>query len=159
MSKTLTKEPRPATNALRRPTFANLRREMEDLFSRMWSDHDGTWWTGDFSPSADLAETNNTFEIRVDAPGMTAKDFDIEVNGNVATIRGERKEEKEEKDKMFHRVERRYGAFSRSMTLPCNVNEDEVVAEYANGVLTVTLPKREDAAPKKVSVKGGPETA
>jgi HSP20 family protein len=85
---------------------------------------------------------------------MAAKDFDIEVNGNIVTVRGERKEEKEEKGKTFHRVERRYGSFSRSMTLPCNVNEDEVAAEYASGVLTVTLPKREDTAPKKVSVKG-----
>ena len=155
MTKTLTtRESRPATTALRRPTFSTLRREMEDLFSRMWGDHDGSWWTGDFSPSADLSETDNAFEIRLDVPGMAAQDFDIEVNGNIATIRGDRKEEKEDKGKTYHRVERRYGAFSRSMTLPCNVNEDEVAAAYANGVLTVTLPKREDSAPKKVSVKG-----
>jgi HSP20 family protein len=155
MTKTLTaKESRPATTALRRPTFGTLRREMEELLSRMWVDHDGAWWSGDFSPSADLAETEQAFEIRVDAPGMAAKDFDIEVNGNIATIRGERKEEKEEKGKTYHRIERRHGSFSRSMTLPCNVNEDEVAAEYTNGILTVTLPKREDAAPKKVSVKG-----
>ena len=155
MTKTLTaKESRPTTTAMRRPSFAALRREMEDMLARMWGEHDASWWTGEFSPSADLAETDNSFEIRVDAPGMAAKDFDIEVNGNIVTVRGERKEEKEEKGKTYHRVERRYGAFSRSMTLPCNVNEDEVAAEYANGILTVTLPKREDAAPKKVSVKG-----
>ena len=155
MTKTLAaKESRPLSAAVRRPSFAALRREMEDLLARMWGDHEGSWWTGDFSPSADLAETENALEIRVDAPGMEAKDFDIEVNGNVVTIRGERKEEKEEKGKTFRRVERRYGTFSRSLTLPCNVNEDEVAAEYASGVLAVTLPKREDAAPKKVAVKG-----
>jgi HSP20 family protein len=120
----------------------------------MWGDHEGSWWTGDVNPSVDLAETDQAFEIRVDVPGMEAKDFDIQVSGNVATIRGERREEKEEKGKTFHRVERRCGAFSRSLTLPGRVNEDEVAAEYANGVLTLTLPKREDATPKKVSVKG-----
>jgi HSP20 family protein len=155
MTKLLTaRESRPAASAGRRPGFAVLRRELEDLLARMWGDYDASWLTGEFNPSADLAETENAFEIRVDAPGMEAKDFDIEVNGNIATIRGERKEEREEKGKTFHRVERRCGAFSRSLTLPCNVNEDEVAAEYANGVLTVTLPKREDATPKKVSVKG-----
>ncbi len=154
MIKTLTvKESRPQVAAARRPSFAALRREMEDMLARMWGDREASWWAGDFSPSADLAETENAFEIRVDAPGMESKDFDIEVNGNIATIRGERKEEREEKGKAYHRVERRYGAFSRSMTLPCNVNEDEVAAEYASGVLTITLPKRENTAPKKVSVK------
>jgi HSP20 family protein len=120
----------------------------------MWGDHEGSWWTGDVNPLVDLAETDKAFEIRMDVPGGEAKDFDIQVSGNVATIRGERREEKEEKGKTFHRVERRCGAFSRSLTLPGHVNEDEVAAEYANGVLTITLPKREDATPKKVSVKG-----
>jgi HSP20 family protein len=134
--------------------FSALRQEMEDLLARMWGDHDRSWWTGYFSPCVDLAETDNAFEIRLDVPGMESKDFEVEVQGNIATIRGERKEEKEEKNKTMHRVERRYGSFSRSLTLPCNVNESEVAADYANGVLTITLPKREDAAPKKISVKG-----
>jgi HSP20 family protein len=127
---------------------------MEDLLARMWGDHEGSWWSGDFNPSLDLAETDNAFEIRVDVPGMESKDINIEVNGNIVTIRGERKEEKEEKGKNFHRVERRHGAFSRTLTLPTNVNGDEAAAAYVNGVLTLTLPKRENAAPKKVSVKG-----
>jgi HSP20 family protein len=127
---------------------------MEDLLARMWGEHDGSWWTGDFSPSLDLAETDNAFEIRLDIPGLESKDIDIEVSGNIVTIRGERKEEKEEKGKSFRRVERRHGAFSRTLTLPSNVNSDEAAAAYLNGVLTLTLPKREDAAPKKVAVKG-----
>jgi len=133
--------------------FSVLRHEMESFLARMWRDDEGSWWTGDFSPSFDLAETEDPFEIRLDVPGMESKDFDVEVNGTIATIRGERKEEKEKKGKTFHRLERCCGAFSHSLTLPCNVNEGEVAAEYANGLLTITLPKREDATPKKVSVK------
>jgi HSP20 family protein len=137
-----------------RQGFAALRQEMEDLLARMWGDHDGVSWSGDFSPSLDLAETENAYEIRLDVPGLESKDIDIEVSGNIVTIRGERKEEKEEKGKSFHRVERRHGAFARTLTLPRNVNGDEAAAAYVNGVLTITLPKREDAAPKKVTVKG-----
>jgi len=155
MATSLTSRPsRQLASQNRRQGFSALRHEMEDLLARMWGDHEGSWWTGDVNPLVDLAETDKAFEIRMDVPGGEAKDFDIQVSGNVATIRGERREEKEEKGKTFHRVERRCGAFSRSLTLPGHVNEDEVAAEYANGVLTITLPKREDATPKKVSVKG-----
>ena len=154
MAATLTSRPsRQLSSQSARQGFAALRQEMEDLLTRMWGDHEGSWWSGDFSPSLDLAETDNAFEIRVDVPGMESKDIDVEVNGNIVTIRGDRKEEKEEKGKNFRRVERRHGTFSRSLTLPSNVNEDEVAAAYTNGVLTVTLPKREDSTPKKVSVK------
>lgn len=132
-----------------------LRHELDDLVTRVWGEHEGSWLTGDFSPSFDLAETEKAFEIRLDAPGMECKDFEIEVNGNIVTIRGERKEEKEEKGKTFHRVERRYGAFSRTTTLPSNVNSSEVAAEYSKGVLTVTLPKRDEETPTKISVKSG----
>ena len=155
MAQTLTsRPPRQLSSQGRRQGFSALRQEMEDLLARMWGDHERSWWSGDFNPSLDLAETDNAFEVRVDVPGMESKDIDIEVNGNIVTIRGERKEEKEEKGKNYHRMERRHGTFSRTLTLPCNVNEDEVAAAYTNGVLTVTLPKREDVAPKKVSVKG-----
>jgi HSP20 family protein len=78
-----------------------------------------------------------------------------QVDGNTLTVRGERKEEKEEKGKTWHRVERRAGKFARTVSLPCNVNEDEVAAEYIGGVLTLKLPKAENARPKKVTVKTG----
>ena len=155
MSTSLTTRPsRSSAPQSRRQGLAALRHDMEELLAQMWPDHDGSWWTGNVCPPVDLSETENAFEIRLDLPGMESKDFEVEVNGNIATIRGERKEEKEEKGKTFHRVERRSGAFSRSLTLPCNVNEGEVAAEYSNGVLTITLPKREDTTPKKVTVKG-----
>jgi HSP20 family protein len=85
---------------------------------------------------------------------MDAKDINVQVHGNAVTISGERKEEKEEKGKTFHRMERRSGSFARTLTLPCEVNEDEVAAEYVQGVLMLTLPKCETAKVKKVAVKG-----
>ena len=84
---------------------------------------------------------------------MEAKDIDIQVHGNLLTISGEQKEEREEKGKTFHRVERRVGSFSRSVTLPCPVKEDAVDAQYKNGLLTVKLPKTDEAKAKKITVK------
>lgn len=106
------------------------------------------------APALDVSEKDNSFEIHVDIPGIESKDVDVQVLGNTVTISGSRKEEKEEKGKTFHRIERSSGSFSRTVTLPCEVNEKEVAAEYTNGVLSVILPKSESAKPKKVNVKG-----
>lgn len=132
----------------------NLRDDMEELLGRFWGDAAQREWMGEIAAPLDVAETANAFEVRLDVPGMNVKDFDIQVNGNMVTITGERKEEKEEKGKTFHRVERRHGRFLRTLNLPCHLNADEVAADYVGGVLTVKLPKAEDARPKKVTVKG-----
>jgi HSP20 family protein len=91
----------------------------------------------------------------MDLPGVAGKDIEISVDNNLLTIRGERKEEKEEGDKtkQYHRIERRFGSFSRSLPLPCAVNEAEAGAEFKEGVLTVTLPKSESVKPRKITVK------
>jgi HSP20 family protein len=130
------------------------REGFDEMLGRFFGDARDSWWTGDIAAPVDLAETDNGFEVRMDMPGMAAKDFDIQVNGNVVTISGERKEETEEKGKTWHRVERRSGSFSRSVTLPCNINAHEVAADYTGGVLTVTLPKADEAKPRRVTVKG-----
>lgn len=155
MSTTLTK-PRPQvpTTTTRNP-LSLLRQEMDDLIASFWDgEREKGWLAGPFAPSADLIEGDNAFEIRMDVPGLEAKDIEVQVHGNAVTISGQRKEEKEEKGKTYHRVERRTGSFSRTMSLPCNVNEEEVAAEYTKGVLTVKLPKCEDAKAKKIAVKG-----
>jgi HSP20 family protein len=90
----------------------------------------------------------------MDIPGMEAKDIDIEVTGNTLNVSGERKEEKEEKGKTWHRIERKTGSFARSVTLPSAVMEEKVEAAYKDGVLTITLPKTEEAKTHKVKVKG-----
>lgn len=134
--------------------FELLRREMDDLVSRFWDGQPENWFSTTCAPLADLSESDNAFEIRMDIPGMEPKDIDVKVQNSTVTISGQRKEEKEEKGKTYHRIERRSGNFSRTLSLPCKVNEDEVAADYTQGVLTVKLPKCDDAKAKKVSVKG-----
>lgn len=129
-----------------------MRQEMNDLMSGFWNGN-GLFSTG-FTPAIDVAEKDNCFELRMDIPGMEAKDLDIQVQGNTVTVSGHRNEEKEEKGKTFHRVERRSGSFSRTVTLPCAVTEKEVAAEYTSGVLNVVLPKCEKAKPNRITVKG-----
>ena len=128
------------------------------MLSNIWSGNGNGEGNGLFkggiAPALDVAEKDNSFEIRMDIPGVESKDLDVEVHGNTVTISGSRKEEKEEKGKSFHRIERCSGSFSRTVTLPCGVSEKEVAAEYTNGVLSVILPKSEEARPKKISIKG-----
>jgi HSP20 family protein len=132
---------------------SGLLEEIEDAMSRLWDEGPSGSTFGASVPSLDVSETDKSVEVKLDLPGITAKEIDIQLNDNLLTVSGERKEEQEKKGKTFHRVERRYGSFSRSITLPCKVQEDEVAAEYRDGVLSITLPKAEDAKSKKIAVK------
>ena len=127
--------------------------EMENLMGQLWDGGEDGWTFGRHVPSIDVAETDSTIEAKVDLPGVKPDEIDISLNNNVLTISGERKEETEEKGKTFHHVERRIGRFSRSVTLPATVEEDEVAAEYSDGVLTITLPKTSEANSRKIPVK------
>lgn len=149
-----TRRPTNLTSMWRSDPFTALREEMSDLRHRLMGDEVEGWFSGALAPSVDLSETENTIEVRMDIPGVKPKDIDIQMSGNVLTVTGERQEEKEEKGRTFHRVERQCGTFSRSLTLPTAVNEGEVAAEYKDGVLAITLPKSEEAKPHKVKVKG-----
>jgi HSP20 family protein len=155
MANTLTtRRPGGLTSAWRRDPFAALRDEMNDLRARFWGDEDEGWFGGALAPSVDLSETDTAVEVSMDLPGVKAKEIDIQISGNVLTVTGQRQEEKEEKGRTFHRVERHSGSFSRSLTLPCAVNENEVGAEYRDGVLHITMPKSEEAKPHRNKVKG-----
>lgn len=127
---------------------------MNDLRARLLGDEEEGWFSGAMVPALDLSETDTAIEVRMDLPGITAKDIDIQISGNVLTVSGQREEEKEEKGKTFHRVERRYGSFSRSVTLPCAVVESEVAADCHDGVLTIKLPKTEESKAHTIKVKG-----
>ena len=154
MANTLTtRRPGGLSSLWRRDPFTALREEMNDLRARMWGDEDEGWFAGAMSPSVDLLETDTAVEVRMDLPGVKPKDIDIQISGNMLTVSGQRQEEKEEKGRTFHRVERHSGNFSRSLTLPTAVNESEVAAEYHDGVLTITLPKNEQSKPHKIKVK------
>ncbi len=148
---------RPFTGLRRffgRDPFRALQEEMDDLiasFSREW---DGGWLSGELQPSLDVAETDEAIEVRVDLPGVKPDDIDVEIRNNVLQITAERKEEREEKGKTWHRTERRVGTFTRALTLPCDVQEDKVQAEYRDGVLSIMLPKAEQARTRKISVQG-----
>jgi HSP20 family protein len=126
---------------------------MEDLMSKLFGEHEEIWPFGRISPSLDLAETDHAIEARLDLPGVDPKEIDIQINANMLTVSGQRKEEKEEKGKTYHRVERRAGSFSRSVSLPCPVKEEAVEAKCGDGVLTITMPKTEEAKSRKIAVK------
>ena len=110
---------------------------------------------GDLVPRMDIRETENAFIIKAEMPGLDPKDFQISLTENTLTIKGEKREEKEEKKRNYHMVERRYGSFYRSIALPCSVEGDKVDAKYNKGVLEVTLPKAEPSKAKKISVETG----
>ncbi|GIW39822.1 MAG: molecular chaperone [Candidatus Binatia bacterium] len=107
----------------------------------------------EWAPVVDIEETPDEYLIKAEVPGVSRDDVKITVENGVLTLQGERKQEKEEKGRKFHRVERFYGSFLRSFTLPDNVDEEKVRAELKDGVLTVHLPKSEKAKPKAVEVK------
>jgi HSP20 family protein len=105
-----------------------------------------------WAPAVDVYETPNELVVKADLPDVNEKDIDVRVENNLLTIRGERKFEKSVTEENFLRVERTYGAFSRSFSLPNTLNADAIGAEYKNGVLTITLPKREESKPRQVKV-------
>src|SRR5947209_9221990 len=111
--------------------------------------------TSSFVPPVDVYEDEHSVFIRAEVPGIDPNDLDVRVENNLLTLRGERKWNKEEKEENFHRVERRYGSFARSFTLPNTVNTEDVNASYNNGVLEIKLAKRAEAKPKQIKVGVG----
>jgi HSP20 family protein len=107
---------------------------------------------GMWTPRTNVTETKDSLTITAELPGLEAKDVDVALSGDMLTIKGEKKQEKEEKDEYHHMVERSYGAFSRMVRLPAPVTADKIKASFKNGVLTVTLPKTEEAKPKAIPV-------
>lgn len=112
-----------------------------------------------FTPAVNVYEDDRTINIEADLPGIQEKDIDISLENNVLTISGERKLENEEKKENFHRIERSYGRFTRSFTLPNTVDTENVNAAFDNGVLKITLNKREEAKPKQIKIGVGKPTA
>jgi len=109
--------------------------------------------TGDWTPRVDIAETEQAFVIKAEVPEVNKDDVKITVDNGVLSICGERKQEQEEKGKTFHRVERFYGQFTRSFTLPENVDEDHITATFKDGMLSLEIPKTAKAQPKAIEVK------
>lgn len=146
-------EPKTRRRLLRAAPLAALREEMSDLASNFLADVGDVWPLRLMSPSIDLSETDSTVEVRVDLPGIKPDDIDVQLSDHLLTVSGRREEEKEEKGRTFHRVERRHGSFSRSVMLPCAVDESKVDAQYRDGVLTVKLPKTAEARSHRIKVR------
>jgi len=125
----------------------NLDREISNILD------DGSFGTSVWTPAVDVAENENEVQVKVELPGVSKDDVKITMQENILTIRGEKKQDKETKNTEYHRVERSYGSFQRSFTLPTNVKHEKIEASYNDGVLTVTLPKAEEAKPKQIEVK------
>ena len=121
--------------------------------STFWNDGEEGWPSEAMATSVDLSETDKEIDVRIDIPGVKAEEIGIQIHGNLLTVSGERKEEKEEKGRTFHRIERTEGSFSRTLSLPCEVQESEIAATYKDGVLNITMPKAEEAKAHKVTVK------
>ena len=134
--------------------FMSLQQEIDRLF-----DDFGRGWptlpaaTAEVTPRMDVAETDKEYEITAELPGLEEKDVQVNIADDVLTIKGEKKAEKEQKDKNYHLFERSYGSFTRSLQLPAGVNADAIKASISNGVLKVTVPKPAPAQTKKVEVK------
>lgn len=106
-----------------------------------------------FVPVFDVSETENELIVKAEVPGMDQKDIDISLSRGMLTIKGEKKQEKEDKTEHYHTVERHYGSFSRTMRLPSEVEADKVDATYKDGVLKITLPKSETSKARKIEVR------
>ncbi len=130
---------------------------MQDRMSRMFQDYTrGEEAIGtNFVPPVDVYEDQNGITLKLEVPGIDEKDLDVRVENNVLTVHGERKFENEEKEENFQRVERRYGSFTRSFTLPNTVDTESIQANYDKGVLKLHLSKRAEAKPKQIKVNVG----
>jgi len=145
-------------NLERRESFAGLgsldsqfSRVLNDFFGRANTESNLTTW----APAVDIFETEHELVVKADLPDVKPEDLDIRVENNILTIRGERKFEKKVDQNNYLRVERAYGSFSRSFSLSNTVNAEAIKADYQNGVITLTIPKREEAKPKQIKVTVG----
>jgi HSP20 family protein len=134
--------------------LSSVRREMDRLWNRVFGETPlARSFTEEWSPRVDLAETKDNFIIKAELPGLDQKDVNVNISGNVLSIKGEKKKEEEDKDEHHHHIERYYGSFQRSFQLPANVQTDKIEATFDKGVLQITLPKTEEAKKKEIEIK------
>src|SRR5208282_949232 len=140
---------------------SSLQNRMNRLFEEQYGGgrEDSLTTAGAFVPPVDVYEDEHSVQLKLEVPGIDEKDLDVKVENNTLTVSGERKFEKEEKEENFRRVERRYGSFTRSFTLPSTVSTEDINASYDNGVLTIRLAKRAEAKPKQIKVSVGSQKA
>ncbi len=139
--------------------FNTLQERMNRLFHDSYSEggREEALSTGAFAPPVDVYEDEHNVTLKIEVPGIDEKDIDVRIENNTLTVHGERKLEKEEKEENYRRVERQYGSFTRTFTLPNTVDADSVSANYDKGVLKIKLAKKAEAKPKQIKVNVGSE--
>jgi len=135
--------------------LTSLQNRLSRLFEEQYGGREESLTAGAFVPAVDIYEDEHSIQLKLEVPGIDEKDLDVRVENHLLTVSGERKFEREEKEENFRRVERRYGSFSRSFTLPNTVNPEDVTANYENGMLKIKLGKRAEAKPKQIKVNIG----
>jgi len=134
--------------------LSTMRKEMDRLFDRFWEgDLPQLPSLGDWAPALDVSETKDSVMVKAEVPGMDPKDIALSLQDQVLTLKGEKKQEKEEKDEHYYRAERSYGAFARAIRLPAPVDASKVTATFKHGLLTVTLPKAPAAKGATIPIK------
>jgi HSP20 family protein len=135
--------------------FSTLQDRMNRLFRDSYGDREEALTTSTFAPPVDVYEDEHNVTLKIEVPGIDEKDIDVRVENNTLTVHGERKFEKEEKEENFRRVERQYGSFTRSFTLPNTVSTENIHATYDKGLLKIQLAKKAEARPKQIKVNVG----
>ena len=136
--------------------IASMQREMNkvfDSFFRGETDEGFPLTASSWRPAVDIAEEEDAFQVKMELPGVAKEDVKITMENDLLTVRGEKKQEKETKGKNYHRIERGYGLFQRSFTLPVTVRGEKIEASFRDGILNITLPKSEEAKPKEIEVR------
>jgi len=135
--------------------LTRMQEEMNRFFDDFFGEHRPGLAEGAWLPAVDVSETDGEFVVRAELPGMSHEDIDINVQDNILTLKGEKKQEQKEEHENFHRLERCYGSFSRSFTLPAGVKTEDIKATFKDGILQVTMPKAEEAKAKKIAITAG----
>lgn len=138
-----------------RHPFALLRREMDELFDHFFRGFDIEPFenrVSGFTPRVNVTETDREINVSAELPGIDEKDIDVSLNNDILTLKGEKKEEKEDKGKDYYRMERSFGSFSRSIPVPAEVDTEKVTAKFRKGVLTITMPKTKKALEEKKKI-------
>src|SRR5258708_891007 len=136
--------------------FSTLQDRMNRLFRDSYTDgRDEALTTSTFAPPVDVYEDEHNITLKIEVPGIDEKDIDVQIENNTLTVNGERKFEKEEKEENYRRVERQYGSFTRSFTLPSTVDPEHVQAHYDKGIPKIQLAKKAEAKPKQIKVNVG----
>ena len=141
--------------------LTSIQDEINQMFERVFGRRgagaggEGAFGRATWAPAVDISERKDAYVVTAEVPGVKPEDLDVTLEDGLLTIQGERHAEEETSDRQYHRVERRYGGFRRSITLPSQVKTDAIEASYSDGVLQVTVPKADEAKPKKITVRPG----